>query len=240
MTPEERQVISGIFERLRSAEGQYRDPEAERYIAELVRNQPYAPYTLAQSVYVQEQALENQHRRIEALEAELEALKTRPAPPQGGGFLSGLFGGGAGAPAQPSFGARREAGYAPAAPAAPAGGPWGRPAAPQPALGSRAAAAPASGGGMGFLGTAASAAAGVAGGMMLGNVLSSALGLGQGNRAPAESGFLNDSVAQDSRAQDSRPQDSQAQNSHYAEPAPEEEEAADEGGYGDDGGGFDA
>ena len=36
MTPEERQVITGIFERLRAAENRPRDPEAERLIGELV------------------------------------------------------------------------------------------------------------------------------------------------------------------------------------------------------------
>jgi len=64
MTPEERQVITGIFERLQAAEGHPRDPEAEKLIADLVAKQPYAPYAMAQSVYVNEQALVGLNQRV--------------------------------------------------------------------------------------------------------------------------------------------------------------------------------
>ena len=53
MNSEERKVISDIFDRLRQAASQPRDPEAERFIAETLREQPYAPYARAQLVYVQ-------------------------------------------------------------------------------------------------------------------------------------------------------------------------------------------
>ena len=46
MTPEERKVIGGIFDRLHDAASQPRDPEAERYIADRIREQPYAPYVV--------------------------------------------------------------------------------------------------------------------------------------------------------------------------------------------------
>ncbi|MFN3671827.1 MAG: DUF2076 domain-containing protein, partial [Bosea sp. (in: a-proteobacteria)] len=52
MTPQERDVIAGIFDRLRQAADQPRDPEAENYIAQRLREQPYAPYAMAQAVYV--------------------------------------------------------------------------------------------------------------------------------------------------------------------------------------------
>jgi len=189
MNPQERAVIDGIFERLKNVANQPRDPEVERYIADLIRQQPYAPYAMAQSIYVQEQALLNQQREIEQLQAENEQMKRQAPPPasqpQGGGFLSGLFGGGQSAPAArpepPAYGQRGQqpaagpwGGQAAAAPpqAAPSPGPWGgqQPPAEPPKQG------------MGFLGTAAAAAAGVAGGMMLGNILSSAFG-GGGARA---------------------------------------------------------
>ncbi|MCA1952133.1 MAG: DUF2076 domain-containing protein, partial [Hyphomicrobiales bacterium] len=64
MNAEERKVIDGIFERLKNVATQPRDPEAEKHIAELVRQQPYAPYALTQSVFVQEQALMNQQAEI--------------------------------------------------------------------------------------------------------------------------------------------------------------------------------
>lgn len=183
MNSQERQVIDGIFERLKNVATQARDPEAEKYIGELVQKQPYATYALAQSVYVQEQALLNQQQQIEQMQAEIAELQSRPAQGSGGGFLSGLFGGGQQqAPTRPqggmpAYGQRREA-------APPAAGPWGgQPAQPQggPWGGQQAAAQPRQG--MGFLGTAAAAAAGVAGGMVLGSVLSNALGGGQAQAA---------------------------------------------------------
>lgn len=176
MTPEEKTVIDGMFERLKSAESQQRDVETERYIADLIRQQPYAPYTLAQSVYVQEQALLNQQAEIERLKAENVRLQQKP---QGGGFFSGIFGG-----SVPNAGARQQPYQQPAQQAyAPQPSPWGQPQGMQPqAMGAQR-------GGMGFLGTAAAAAAGVAGGMMLGNVLSSAFGGGQAHAAPAQNVF---------------------------------------------------
>jgi hypothetical protein len=194
MTPEERQVIIGIFERLKAAESQPRDPEAERLIADLVARQPYAPYAMAQSVYVGEQALGNLSRRVEELERELQEARSR-AQPQSGGFLSGLFGGSRPEPQPPRepsparaaspWGAPQQGygqgqpGYAPAGQAYPPGGPMAG-TAPQPGPWG---GAPQGGG---FLQSAMSTAAGVAGGMVLANVLSSAFshhggaGLGSG------------------------------------------------------------
>jgi hypothetical protein len=88
MNDQERQVIDDIFRRLEQVANQPRDPEAERYIAEKVRRQPYAPYALAQAIYVQEQALANLNAELEQLRAEAERGQA------GGGFLSSIFGGG--------------------------------------------------------------------------------------------------------------------------------------------------
>lgn len=188
MNPQERQVIDGIFERLKGVANQPRDPETERYIADLLRQQPYATYALAQSVYVSEQALLQQQQQIEQLQMQVQDLQSRPQ--QGGGFLSGLFGGGAKPAPQPQqpFG-QRQMGMQPQGygqqpqqgpwgqqPGGPQGGPWGQ-------------QQPQQRQGMGFLGTAAAAAAGVAGGMMLGNILSSAMG---GGAAQAATGAAQD------------------------------------------------
>lgn len=208
MNPQERAVIDGIFERLRSVANQPRDAEVERYIADLIRQQPYAPYAMAQSVYVQEQALINQQREIEQLQAEVQQLQQAQAQqpaPQSGGFLSGLFGGGAQQPQrpEPAYGQRGQqpshAMNAQPMPAqSPAAGPWGGQQQP-------AAAAPQRQG-MGFLGTAAAAAAGVAGGMMVGSLLSNAFG--GGGQAHAGQGGLGSS-GQNNNAQNQTGQDSQ-------------------------------
>ena len=86
MDANERRVIDELFGKLRQAEAQAgpRDGEAEALIGEHVAGQPAAPYLMAQAIVVQQDALERAQARIKELEQ-------RPA---GGGFLSGLFGGG--------------------------------------------------------------------------------------------------------------------------------------------------
>jgi hypothetical protein len=172
MNDQERQIIAGIFERLEQSAGQNRDPEADRFIAEKIQRQPYAPYAMAQTIYVQEQALTNLHTRNQELEAEMERLRSQPAQGQGG-FLSGMFG----SLSQP----RGTEGPEPRD--APVGGPWGsRPGMAGAGGGgpwgaARDGAQPLQGrGGSGFLGTAMATAAGVAGGMVLGSALASAFG----------------------------------------------------------------
>ncbi|MFD0937375.1 DUF2076 domain-containing protein, partial [Methylobacterium trifolii] len=89
MNSEERDVISGIFQRLEQASSQPRDADAERFIAEKLRTQPYAPYAMAQLIYVQEEAIKSLNQQLE------EARRQQQAQPQGGGgFLSSIFGGG--------------------------------------------------------------------------------------------------------------------------------------------------
>ena len=168
MTPQERQVLADLFERVRSAAAAPRDAEAEAFIAEEVRAQPYAPYLLAQTALVQQHALDAAAQRIQDLEA-------RAAPPAQEGFLGSLgrsiFGGGPPAP-RPGYDAgayQRAAAPPPAAPAAPAYappvGPWGAP--------------PAASGG-GFLASAMTTATGVAGGLLAVNAIESLLGGGRG------------------------------------------------------------
>jgi uncharacterized protein len=144
MQDQERDLIEGLFGRLKAYEAQQRDPDAERLIAGLVTGQPGAPYLLTQTVLVQEQALKAAQARI----AELEA-KVNTAPPPS--FLGSA----------PKVGPW---GSAPATPAAvPPGGPWQQqapqqaPQQPQQMMG----------GGGGFLRTALTTAAGVAGGAHL-------------------------------------------------------------------------
>jgi hypothetical protein len=96
MTSEERDLITGLFNRLQSADVQQHDAEADNLIRQLVASQPAAPYQIVQTLLVQEHALLNAQARIKALEQQLAAAsaqQVRPAPAHSGGFLSGLFGG---------------------------------------------------------------------------------------------------------------------------------------------------
>jgi hypothetical protein len=81
MQSEERDLIAGLFGRLKSFESQPRDADADGLIADAIRSQPGAPYLLVQTVLVQEQALKGAQSRIAELEAKAAAT---PAP----GFLA--------------------------------------------------------------------------------------------------------------------------------------------------------
>ena len=158
MTPDESQMLQDLFARMRAVAGNPRDGQAEALIADAVRAQPYAPYLMAQTVLVQQQALENAARRVSELEAQAKAA------PQGetsflGSIGKSLFGGGAGAPApRNSYDASA---YQRQNAAPSQGGPWG---------------APAASAGGGFLSGALRTAAGVAGGVFLANEIGSLFG----------------------------------------------------------------
>jgi uncharacterized protein len=156
MTSDERTLISTLFDRLNSAAGQPKDPQADEYIGTKVSQQPSAPYLLVQSTLVMQQALTAAQTRIADLEKQLAAAQ-RPGEESGGSFLSGvanLLGVGQ-SPAQPPGGARTP----PALPSQSAPLSKLSPS-PLPQTGP----GPAGGG---FLQSALSTAAGVAGGALL-------------------------------------------------------------------------
>jgi hypothetical protein len=157
MTPEERQLLSALADRVRSAPAQEIDQEADQAIRELVRTRPDTAYVLAQTVLMQDFALRNAQSQIADLTAQLETA--RQTPKSSGSFLGGLFGSGNAAP-QPT--------------SVPPVNPWGRPASPAypvyPQPTSYAGFSPVV---MqptqtsGFLRSAATTAAGIAGGALL-------------------------------------------------------------------------
>jgi uncharacterized protein len=78
MDRNDQQAIENLFERLINAEQQLpqRDPEAENYIREQIRRHPGAPYYMAQTIIVQQQALEAARERIEQLQAGIDSSQT--------------------------------------------------------------------------------------------------------------------------------------------------------------------
>jgi hypothetical protein len=88
MTPQERQLVTELFDRLAELEGNQRDPDAEDLIAELWDKAPNAAYALVQSVLVQDEALKRANDYIEELEAELGIEPDKPE--QSGGFLDSM------------------------------------------------------------------------------------------------------------------------------------------------------
>ncbi|WP_244490764.1 DUF2076 domain-containing protein [Aureimonas frigidaquae] len=182
MNDDERRLIEGLFTRLRSVErdASPRDAEAEGFIRQQLSAQPAAPYYMAQTIIVQEQALEAAQARIQALEEQ----SRQAGQSGGGGLLGSLFGGGQRPAGQ---GSGREGA------AMPAGSPWGGRGA-QGGQPQAQPAAPRQGGG--FLAGAAQTAVGVAGGMMLGSMLGSMFG-GAGEALAGEAGEAVDGVAED-------------------------------------------
>ncbi|MBA1203019.1 DUF2076 domain-containing protein [Pseudomonas capeferrum] len=177
MNTEEQTLIDGLFGRIKQAEdpSQPRDAQAQSRIEEHVRQQPAAPYYMAQAILVQEAALKRMDEQNKQLEAELkqaraqaQAASSATNPGNGGGFLSSLFGAGSRPPApQPERSV---------APPPASGGGWREPARPygQPQRsGFNAAPAAARAGGGGFMSGALQTAAGVAGGVLLAQGISS-------------------------------------------------------------------
>jgi hypothetical protein len=82
MTPQERQLVDDLFDRLSMVENAPRDPDAVAAIAQGLRKAPNAVYALVQTVLVQDEALKRANSRIQELEA-----GGAPAQNQPGGFL---------------------------------------------------------------------------------------------------------------------------------------------------------
>ena len=209
MTPQERELIADLFDRLAQLEREPRDADAERTIREGLARAPNAVYALVQSVLVQDEALKAADNHIADLEAQLDSGQRRPQGQRG--FLDNvrdsIFGSD-----EPRRGSVPSVGDRPmGAPSGSGGGradPWaqareapqyrdqgyGGPGDGGPGYGGAQRGGPMGGGGMmggggGFLGTAAAVAAGaIGGGLMMGGIRS-ALGGSGGSGSPASGAF---------------------------------------------------
>jgi len=175
MTPQERDLITALLDRLQQQAEQPKDAAADTLIRQRLAQLPDAPYLLVQTVLIEDMALHNADDRIKELERQL-AAKTAAPPQQPTSFLG--------------RGSVPLAGAAPRpAPAAPtwtqSGAAAPPPAYAQPISGPQMLA----GGGGGFLRQAAATAAGIAGGALLFDGIQSLFG-GHGG------GFLSSAAAQ--------------------------------------------
>lgn len=143
MSHDDRAAIDGLFRRLDqvAAQGAPRDAEAEAYLRDQFARNPAHSYYLAQTVIMQQHALDQAQNRIADLEAQAQSQTS-------GGFFGSLFGSSRPAPQRPM--ARPMPSQMPGQmPMQPYGQPQGG----------------------GFLAGAAQTAMGVAGGVLLGNML---------------------------------------------------------------------
>jgi uncharacterized protein len=185
MTPEERNLITELFNRLVTLENSPRDPAAEQAIYQGFQQAPNAAYALVQTVLVQDETLKRAEARIRELEEGPSA-----EPPRDTSFLGSMR-------QAIGMGEPRRAGSVPSVKPGMSSA-WhntGTPAQPEPMqappmqaqMQPQAAPGMAPGygsGGSSFLGTAAAAAAGVVGGSLLMGGLRSMMGGG-----PAHSAF---------------------------------------------------
>src|SRR5258707_12255343 len=92
MTPEERNLVIELFDRLATLEDAQRDPEAERLIRDGLRQAPNALYALVQTVLVQDEALKRADARIRELEGRADAGTPAPGTRFPGGVPRSLSG----------------------------------------------------------------------------------------------------------------------------------------------------
>ena len=218
MTPQERQLINELFQRLAALENGPRDPDADAMIREGLRRAPNAIYSLVQTVLVQDEALKAANAHIQEYE---QAGGVPQQQDQPRGFLDNMR--------DSLLGREEPRGSVPRVPqagapvAAPAGyrpDPWGQGASQGVApgtyqgQGAQMQPPPPSTGGS-FLGTAAAAAAGMIGGSLLMNGIRSAMaghqggpaskafeGLGGGGERPWGGSAANSDLARDAGLDD--------------------------------------
>lgn len=176
MTPDERQMIEDLFDRLSAERPQSKDRQADALIRDLVRDIPDAAYMLVQTVLVYEHQLQVAAERIQNLEAEYDDRASSNSA--AGSFLSGRIGSGSGAgqsgrPAavRSSNEYRKEATSVPSV-----GGAEDRAVKGPATARAQGTGDPPRAGGGGFFRSAMATAAGVAGGMLAADGLRSLFG----------------------------------------------------------------
>ncbi len=209
MTPQERQLVDDLFDRLSKVEGAARDPDATGAIAQGLRTAPNAVYALVQTVLLQDEALKRAHSRIQELEDQDEQ-------PQAGGFLDSMR--------ETVFGQTPQRGSVPNVrpPELPRRATWNSGQVMQQAQGPEqynqapysqqpqgqpygGQQAPMGGGGGSFLGTAAAAAAGMVGGSLLLGSIRSMMGGGGNQQSFGDSANAGDGGGHRGSIEDRRP-----------------------------------
>ncbi|KWV59092.1 ABC transporter substrate-binding protein [Bradyrhizobium macuxiense] len=210
MTPQERQLIDDLFDRLAKLENSPRDNEAMSAIVQGLRTAPNAVYTLVQTALVQDEALKRAHDRIQELEAAV--AQPQGGQQQSGGFLDSMrdavFGQsqshGSVPPVRAPDMANRDPGSRPVWNSGQVmrdaqGGGYGQGGYGQGGYGQAQPYGqsygapqqpPFGGGGGSFLGTAAAAAAGVVGGGLLLSSIRGMMGGGGSHQSLADAGGL--------------------------------------------------
>lgn len=194
MTPQERQLVDELFERLARLETSPREADAERAIADGLRRAPHAPYVLVQTVLVQDEALKRANARIQELESGDTARSS-------GGFLDSMR--------DALLGPSQSRGSVPnISPANGQRGPvWNSGSVLGPTDPRQGGLGGPFGGSGSFLGTAAAAAAGIIGGSILMNSIRGLMGGHQQNFGDISSSAMANRSPWDGNSSDSMARD---------------------------------
>lgn len=90
MTPQEEQLLNGLIDRLNQTSLQEKDPDAEALLNQRLSGNPDALYMLAQTVLVQNIALDQAREQVSQLQQQLQ--QQRPQPAHTSSFLGRLLG----------------------------------------------------------------------------------------------------------------------------------------------------
>ena len=236
MTPEERNVLLPLLDKLKETDVSEKDAEADQLIHQTLAAKPDAAYILAQTVLMQDFALHQAQDTIQKLKAQ---SASQPSSSGSGGFLGSLFGGHSSpAPAQP------QTQYQQPQYSQPQASPWGqRPMQSSPyAQPMMAAVQPGNGTQPSFLRGAAQTAAGIAGGALLFDGISSLFG-GHGGGMGGFGGGMGGGFGGSGFGQPAENVDNhEVVNNYYDQPAPDGDMGAqggDSNDYIDNSGGID-
>ena len=92
MTPQEQQLLQGLTDRINQTVLQDKDPEAEQYLTQSLGRNPDSLYILAQTVLVQQYALDQAKKQLDAAKQQAEAPQQAPPPAKHTSFLGSLLG----------------------------------------------------------------------------------------------------------------------------------------------------
>lgn len=118
MTPQEEQLLNSLVERVNKTQLQEKDPDAETLLNQSLGSNPDALYIMAQTVLVQNIALEQAKAQVAQLQQQLQQARQQPA--HATSFLGNLLGHRDPAPLpQPTYLPPQQQGYVPPPPPPP-------------------------------------------------------------------------------------------------------------------------
>src|SRR5580698_10762513 len=90
MTPQEQQMLQDLTNRINGTQLEEKDPDAEQFLQQTLGRNPDALYILAQTVLVQQYALDQAQKQLSDARSQLDAVRQQPK--HATSFLGNLLG----------------------------------------------------------------------------------------------------------------------------------------------------